>query len=170
MTRSKRRRWTALAAWATIQPAIAPAATQTAAVSANIVKPLSLTRVQDLDLGTIVLGAGSWSGATVRLARTGVLTCTNPNVICTGATRVAQYKITGTNKQTVTISTPNVTLVKQGDATKTLTMVVDSPGQVMLTSSGQPGITISLGGTITLASTTISGDYQGTFNVTVDYQ
>ena len=145
MTRSTRCLWTAVAAWASIHPATAPAATQSAAVSANIVKPLTLTGVQNLDLGTIVLGAGTWSGATVRLARTGVLTCTNPNLICTGVTQVAQYKITGTNKQTVTISTPNVTLVRLGDPTNTLTMVVDSPSQVMLTSSGQPGVTISLG-------------------------
>jgi hypothetical protein len=39
----------------------------------------------------------------------------------------------------------------------------------MLTNSGPPGTDFSLGGTITLSSSTVSGTYSGTFNVTVDY-
>jgi hypothetical protein len=36
----------------------AVAATQTASVTAKVVKPLVLTKVQDLDLGTVTLGTG----------------------------------------------------------------------------------------------------------------
>ena len=50
------------------------------------------------------------------------------------------------------------------------TLVVDNPGQLVLTSSGEPGVNFDLGGSITLSSTAASGTYQGTFNVTVDYQ
>ena len=63
-----------------------------------------------------------------------------------------------------------MTLVNQGDPTKTLTLVVDKPASVTLTNSGPPGTNFSLGGSITLSSTTTSGTYSGTFNVTVDYQ
>ena len=145
------------------------AATQVAQVNANVVKPLTITWIQDLDLGTVVLGPGAWSGATISLSRAGVLTCTNANVTCTGATAVAKYNVTGSNKMTVRISAPNVTLVNQGDATRTLTLIPDSPGTVMLTSSGAPGITFPIGGSITVNSTTTGGLYRGTFNVTVDY-
>ena len=148
----------------------AAAATQTATVNANIVKPLILTSVQSLDLGTVTLVPGSWSSATVGISRAGVLSCPGPNLICTGAVQVAKYNVVGTNKGVVTINAPNVTLVNQADASKTLTLVVDSPGSVTLTNSGQPGITFALGGAITLSSSTASGDYRGTFNVTVDYQ
>jgi hypothetical protein len=48
-------------------------------------------------------------------------------------------------------------------------LVVDSPGSVLLTNSGPPGTDFSLGGSITLSSSTESGLYSGTFNVTVDY-
>ena len=78
--------------------------------------------------------------------------------------------MTGTNKQNVTISAPNVTLINQSDPTKTLTLVVDSPTQITLTSSGEPGLNFDLGGSLALAPTTASGTYQGTFSVTVDYQ
>ena len=145
------------------------AATQVAQVNANVVKPLTITWIQDLDLGTVVLGPGAWSGATISLSRAGVLTCTNANVTCTGATAAAKYNVTGSNKMTVRISAPNVTLVNQSDATKTLTLSPDSPGTVMLTSSGAPGITFPIGGSITVNSTTTGGLYRGTFNVTVDY-
>lgn len=154
---------------AVIVAAPARAATQVAQVNANVVKPLTITWIQDLDLGTVVLGPGAWSGATISLSRAGVLTCTNANVTCTGATAVAKYNVTGSNKMTVRISAPNVILVNQSDATKTLTLTPDSPGTVVLTSSGVPGITFPIGGSITVNSTTTGGLYRGTFNVTVDY-
>ncbi|MBV9527533.1 DUF4402 domain-containing protein [Sphingomonas sp.] len=147
----------------------ARAVTPTATVSATIVKPVTLTWISDLDLGTLTLGPGTWSGARIAISQAGVLTCTNTNVTCTGATKVAQYNVIGTNKQVITINAPSVTLTNQSDSTKTLTLVVDSPGSLTLTNSGQPGSTFSLGGSITLNSTTAAGTYSGTFNVTVDY-
>jgi hypothetical protein len=157
-----------LAALAAAAPA--HAANNVATVQANVVKPLILTWLQSLDLGTIALGPGTWSNATVGISKTGVFSCTSANLICTGATQVARYNVSGTNNRTVLISAPNVTLANQGDPTKTLTMVVDNPGSVFLTNSGPPGTNFSLGGSISLSSTTVSGTYSGTFNVTVDYQ
>jgi hypothetical protein len=163
-------RWLLVFACCAALPAPALAVTQNASIQATVVKPLTLTSLQNLDLGTITLQLGTWSGATVGISRNGVLSCASPNTICTGATQPAQYKVTGSNKQVVRITAPNLTLVNQADPTKTLTMVVDNPGQVTLTSSGEPGNTFNLGGSITLSSTTATGDYSGTFNVTVDYQ
>jgi spore coat protein U-like protein len=40
---------------------------------------------------------------------------------------------------------------------------------MVLTSSGIPGDDFSIGGSVTLNSTTAAGTYAGTFNVTVDY-
>ena len=157
-----------LAALAAAVPARA-APGQTATVSATVVKPLTIKWVQDLDLGTIVLGNGTWSGATVGISRTGVFSCTNANVTCSGPTKVATYNVSGTNNQVVRVTAPNVTLVNQNDPTKSLTLVVDSPGTVALTNSGNPGVDFSLGGSISLSSTTAAGVYAGTFNVAIDY-
>jgi hypothetical protein len=150
------------------EPALA--ATQVAQVNANVVKPLILTWLQNLNLGTITLGPGTWSGATVGISRTGVFSCTNANVTCTGAAQVAQYNVSGTNNRTVLITAPNVTLVNQADSTQTLTLAVDNPGSVILTNSGPPGLDFSIGGSITVSSATLGGTYAGTMNVTVDYQ
>ena len=158
----------ALALAATPAAAIGP--NQNSTATARIVKPLTLTYVRDLNLGTIVLsGAGAWTGASVSISRAGAFSCTNSNVTCSGATQTAQYRVTGTNNQTVTVTAPNVTMTNQTDGTSTLVMTVDNPGTLNLGNSGTPGLTFDLGGQITVASTTPDGTYAGTFNVTVNY-
>lgn len=147
----------------------ASAATQVVQINANVTKPLSLTRVQDFDLGVITLNPGTWSNATVGISRAGTFSCASTNLVCTGVSKVAIYNVQGTNKQVVRISSPNVTLVNQRDSTKTLTLVIDSPGTVTLTSSGIPGVDFALGGSVTLNSSVADGTYSGTVNVTVDY-
>ncbi|MEO7239871.1 MAG: DUF4402 domain-containing protein [Sphingomicrobium sp.] len=141
-----------------------------ATATARVVKPLTLTWVQDLDLGTILLsGAGAWSGAAVGVTRAGVFSCPSSNVTCSGSTQHAKYKVTGTNGQTVQVNSGNVSLVNQLDNTKTLLMTVDSPGTVSLGNSGTAGLEFGLGGSITVDSTTADGTYLGTFAVTVNY-
>lgn len=152
-----------------ISAAPALAATQSTQVNASIVKPLVLTRLQDLNFGTVTLGPGVWNNATVSISQAGVLGCANANLICSGAVQAAQYNVQGTNKQTVTISAPNVTMVNQNDPTQTLTLTTDAPANIVLTSSGVPGVNFSVGGKVTLTSATAAGTYVGTFNVTVDY-
>jgi hypothetical protein len=147
----------------------AHAVTQSASVNAQVVKPLTLSALQDLKLGTITLGSGAWSGATVGISQAGVFTC-NLKVTCTGAPQVAQFNVTGTNKMVVLISAPNVTLVNQSNPAQTLSLLIDNPGQVTLPNAGQTGVNFNLGGSVTLSSTTPGGTYVGTINVTVNYQ
>lgn len=150
--------------------ATAHAATVNVGVNATALKSLQIAKLRDLDLGTITLGPGTWSNASVSLSQLGVFVCLPLNITCSGATSVASYNVQGSNKGIVGISTPNVTMVNQADSSKTLTLVVDSPSLVILPNSGQPGVDFSIGGSITVSSTTTSGTYVGTFNVTADYQ
>ena len=154
----------------TATPALAVGPNQNSTATAKIVKPLTLTWVQDLDLGTIILsGAGTWAATNIAITNAGVFTCGNSNVTCSGATKPAQYKVTGTNNQRVFITAPNVTLTNQNDNTKTLQLTVDNPGFVDLGNSGTPGVNFGLGGSIAVSSATTDGTYTGTFNVTVNY-
>jgi hypothetical protein len=159
----------ALAFSATPALAVGPS-DKNATATARVVKPLTLSWQRDLDLGTIVLsGAGSWSGANVGITRGGVFSCANANTTCSGAVQTAQYKVTGTNNQVVTVTAPNVTLTNQNDNVSTLLLTVDNPGTVNLGNSGSAGLVFDLGGQITVASNTPDGTYFGTFNVTVNY-
>jgi Domain of unknown function (DUF4402) len=145
------------------------AATINAAVTGSGVKPLVISKLQDLDLGSVTLGPGVWSNASISLSQAGALTCTDPNVTCSGAPLVAQYNVQGSKQQTVFVSAPNVTLVNQSDSTQKLTLVPDAPATLTLTNNGFPGTNFSVGGSVTINSTTTAGTYVGTFNVTVDY-
>jgi hypothetical protein len=48
-------------------------------------------------------------------------------------------------------------------------LVTDAPASLVLPNSGAPGINFSIGGSVTMNSSTAAGTYMGTFNVTVDY-
>jgi hypothetical protein len=79
----------------------------------------------------------------------------------------AQYKLVGTNNATVTITCPGFNLTGPG----TLAFTPNAPTTVNLGAAGSTtGFTFSVGGSITLASTTPDGVYTGTFQVTADYQ
>jgi hypothetical protein len=139
-----------------------------ATATVHIVKPLTLAWKQDLNLGTVVLGAGTWTGAVVGISKAGAFSCTNTNVTCSGTPTTAQYTITGTNNQDVIVNANNVTLTNQNDNTKSLTLTVDNPGTVNLGTSGS-GKVFDLGGSVSVASDTTDGTYVGTFAVTVNY-
>lgn len=147
----------------------AHAATVTASVTATANKPLVVSKVQDMNLGTVTIGPGVWSNATVSISQAGTFSCGNANLVCTGVTAVAKYNVQGSKQQPVRISVPNVTLVNQNDPTQTLTLVTDAPATMTLANSGFPGSDFSVGGSVTLNSSTPGGTYVGTMNVTVDY-
>ena len=158
-----------LGAFVTAPGAPCGAATVTTVVTAKSVKPLIITKVQDLNLGTVTLGPGVWSNVSVALSQTGVLSCASPNVTCSGAVQAAEYDVQGTGQQTVQISAPNVILTNQSDPSQTLTLRTNAPASIVLKNSGLPGTNFWIGGSVTLNSTTAPGTYVVTFNVTVDY-
>lgn len=171
-------RYMALAATAATALTATPASAvgpsdKNATATARIVKPLTLVWQQDLDLGTIILNSGAWTGATISIAPDGTFNCdggASTKVTCANATKPAQYKVTGTNNQDVKITAPDVTLTGPSG---TLLMTVSRPGSpvgtINLGSSGSTGLVFGLGGSISVNSTTPDGTYTGTFNVTVDY-
>jgi len=146
--------------------AVSPASQATA--NAKIYKPLTISKVQNLDFGVIVLGSGAWAGEVVSISQAGVLTCGGgTNVTCSGAPQVAKYHLVGTNNATVTVSSPGFNLIGPG----TLAFTPNAPATVNLGATGSTtGVDFSIGGSITLASTTPDGVYSGTFAVTADYQ
>jgi hypothetical protein len=170
MTKSIRQLMMVLAACLAGLAMPAQGATVTASVTASVVKPLTLTKVQDLAVGTVTLNSGSWAGATVGISQQGVLSCANANTICSGTAQAAQFTVAGSNNETVRVTAPNVTLVNQANNNNTLLLTVDAPATIALPNSGTKGVIFGVGGSISLASTTANGTYSGTLNVTVDYQ
>ncbi|RST29772.1 DUF4402 domain-containing protein [Sphingomonas ginkgonis] len=163
-----------IAALAVAAAAATPAAAAPVAVSgtapvakAQIVKPLTLTRVADLNFGTILLGTLT-ANQTVSLTPAGALTCGSAGLTCSGTTAVAQYKVTGTNNQTVFIYSAATNLTNANDST-TIAFTPSVQASVALGNSGTAGVNFPVGGSIVITPTTTDGLYSGAINVTVDY-
>ena len=133
-------------------------------------KPLTISKVQNLDFGVIVLTGASFAGEVVSISQAGAVTCgSSPGVLltCSGAPQAAKYHLVGTNNAIVTVTSPGFNLTGPG----TLAFTSNAPATVNLGASGSStGVDFSIGGSITLASTTPDGVYSGTFAVTADYQ
>ena len=145
-------------------------ATTQATATARIVQPLTLTSVRDLDLGTIVLSGTAPYTNTIGITQGGTFSC-GADVTCSGTTQTAQYSATGTQGQTLSVNVSStIALVNQTQTSPDLTLTVDAPaaGSVVLDSAGT--VTFDLGGSIDVADDTADGVYQGTFDVSADYQ
>lgn len=142
------------------------AATITAPAKVNVVKPLTLTVKQNLDFGTILLGAPSTS--TVSLSMAGVVSC-GSGLTCSGAPTAAIFNVSGSNGQVVRISAVPSDLINAADSSKLLLTPV-APASVTLTNSGAPGKDFGVGGSISIPATATDGTYTGNIEVTVDYQ
>jgi hypothetical protein len=154
----------------TSAPAFAVSPTTQATATARIVQPLTLDSVRNLDLGTIVLSGTAPYTDTVAITQAGVFSC-GANVTCSGTTQTAQYTATGTQGQTLTVAgSGTIPLVNQTQVSPNLTLTVAYPtaGSVVLDSAGT--VTFDIGGSIQVSDTTADGVYQGTFDVTADYQ
>jgi Mat/Ecp fimbriae major subunit len=158
----------------TAAPAQAATPTTPATAKVKIMKAVTISRVGDLDFGTVVLsGPAGFTGAVVSVdSGTGARTC-DANLTCSGTSRAAEYKVTGSNNATVNLSIPasvvidNVAGAGVGD---TLTVTLDNAQtSIVLTSSGLPGDNFTFGGSISLDETTADGDYEGDIVVTANY-
>lgn len=158
----------------------AHADTAAADATAEVLAALELVNTDSLNFGTIVLGATS-TGGTVDVDVSGARNCTG-DVICgpAGAVQAAGFTVTGTAGTDVAIivqdlvATP-VSLTHTGNVGSPnaehnieLIALVDSTG------GGGPGFPgtadFTVGGTISLDGSEIAGTYEGTFNVTAEYQ
>jgi Mat/Ecp fimbriae major subunit len=156
----------------TSAPAYAVSPTTQATANARIVKPLTLTAAQNLDLGTIVLSGTAPYTQTVGITQAGVFSCGGASLTCSGTTQTAQYTATGTQGQTLTVAgSPTIALANSTQPTAPnipLTVAYPAAGSVVLNSAGT--VTFDIGGSIQVSDTTPDGVYGGTFDVTADYQ
>lgn len=146
-------------------PIAANAAQITANMSANIVKPVQLTKVQDMDYGTLLVS--NYTGTrNVVMTRAGAVTCP-VEITCSGATKEARFNIQGTNKMVVGITVTSGGLV---NGSSTIPFTPDVVRSVTMPNSGAPGIDVDIGGTLTVDGAVPGGLYTGTLTITADYQ
>ena len=154
---------TTLATLAIASPA--SAAQTTAVTSVNVVKPVALAKLQDMDFGTLTF-AGFTGTRTIVLSRLGAITCA-ADIVCSGTTKQARFNITGTNRLVVMLTYTGGTL---SNGTDSIPFIANGPASVTMINSGAPGLDIDVGGSLTMSPTLVGGVYSGTMTLTADYQ
>lgn len=155
-----------LAAMATIVLATPAAAAQTTAVTTvNVIRPVSISKLQDMDFGTLTF-AGFTGTRTITLSRAGGLTCA-ADIVCSGVPKQARFNVQGTNKMVVLLTYSGGTLSNGVDS---IPFTADGPASITMVNSGAPGLNFDVGGVLTVSPTLVGGVYSGTMTVTADYQ
>lgn len=151
---------------ATVLVATPTVAAQTTAVTTvKVVRPVSISKLQDMDFGTLSF-AGFTGSRTITLSPAGALTCA-ADIVCSGAPKQAQFNVQGTNRMVVLITYSGGTLSNGVDS---IPFVVDGPASITMVNSGAPGLNFDVGGALTISPTLVGGVYSGTMTVTADYQ
>ena len=153
----------ALATFAISAPA--SAANISAVTAVNVVKPVTLTKLQDMDFGTLTFS--SFTGTrTIALSRLGVMTCA-ADIVCSGIGKQARFNVTGVKQLTILLTYSGGTLTNGSDS---IPFTANGPSTMSLTNSGSPGTDFDVGGSLDISPTLAGGVYTGTMTVTAEYQ
>ena len=152
-------------------PALAaPAGTSAFDAKAKIVKPVTLTKVTDLDFGTTTMNP-TLTSATVTVADvTGsVAVCSSAQLTCASGFPASFNLTSGVGGQTVQMSftTPPTKLDHASIVGASVPFALDAIEDVVLSSSGAGSFNV--GGQITVVSGTADGLYSATVNVVANY-
>lgn len=147
---------------------------QTTTATGTIFQPIVLAKNSDLSFGTVVRPASGTGTVTIAaadgtraLSGSGALIAGGPNAAAGRAT----YTVTGEGGQTYSIGVPaNMNMNGPSSSTLAVTLTPTTTSGTLSAALGSTGTqTFGVGGEIPIASTTVSGAYTGTFNVTVSY-
>jgi hypothetical protein len=160
----------ALLAFASASTAFAQSDTGSGTIT--ILRPVTVTKDADLAFGTVTRPA-SGSGL-VTVATTGARTVAAGIVEVGAGTTAAQFTIDGEGGQSVSITVDANFNMSQGGTDLAVTTSNNLPGglttQALSGSLGSAGaLVVLVGGEVTLADTTPTGTYTGTFTVAAAY-
>jgi hypothetical protein len=155
-----------------LAPAAAPAGAATASPQATgtalVLRPVSVTKLQDMDFGDLWPTA---AGTAVLEPNTDTLSTTGGVTRVGGSPHSAEFAGSAQSSAVVNIKLPNQpsTLTRVGG---TQTMTVSNftlEGLSKRAIAAQTAFTFRVGGTLHVAAAQVEGTYVGTFTVTVQY-
>jgi hypothetical protein len=142
--------------------------------STTIIRPVTISKTADLSFGRIVRPSSSTSTVALTDASDTVTASGNGLVLAGIATSRAKYNINGEGGQAVSITIPANFTMTHTNSTDTLLVTLDpdlTATETLDSSLGNAGTkALNIGGSFPLTTTTVTGAYTGTFNVSVAYQ
>jgi len=139
---------------------------ESADVYVNIVSPLTIQKLQDLDFGSIGVGVG---GGSMRVRPDGAVVTTGDLVMQGGDASPAEFQVAGYGSLTYNVSMPSqIDVSDNGGNTMTVNRFAASNGGTGRLVGGVD--TFTVGATLRVNPAQPPGEYEGTFDVTVAYQ
>jgi len=140
------------------------AATTSSNATATVVTPIAISNTQQLNFGSFSTTA---VGQTVTISAAGARSATGAIPVPSSAVTAASFNVTGSGVLTYAITLPASSTITNGTDTFTVNAFTSAPsGTGTLTAGAQ---TLTVGATVTTAGTLSTGAYNGSFNVSVDY-
>lgn len=153
----------------------APTSASTSATgTASVVQPITLVKNTDLAFGSLVRPSLGSNTVTIDPA-SGARTISGTGDASPGSALAASratYSVAGEGGATFTVTVPtSFTMARVGgNETLPVSLTASALSGALSGSIGSSGsANFSIGGSLPLSSTTVSGDYTGTFDVTVGY-
>ncbi|MGL5839369.1 MAG: DUF4402 domain-containing protein [Sphingorhabdus sp.] len=142
------------------------AATEQAEAKVQILAAVQLSAVTDLDFGIV---AASAAGGTVTLGASGTATPVGSGVVTISGGSAASFQVTqATDGEVIALSVGNPTALTGPGANIPLSALTLSNNTITFDSANLQ--TVYVGGTISIGTNQVPGNYTGTFDVTADYQ
>lgn len=149
-------------------------ASTTGTGSITIIRPITITKTADLAFGTVV--RPSTGAGTAVISNTGARSVTGGVVaLSSGATpTAAAFTVAGEGGQSISVTVPATFTMNAGSEVLTVTTTNSLAGsasaQTLSNALGAAGaLAFTVGGSVPIASTTVSGVYSGSFTVSAAY-
>jgi len=142
------------------------AATASSNATATVVTPIAISNTQALQFGSFSTSA---TGQTVTISAAGARSSVGAIVVPASTATAASFNVTGSGVLTYAITLPSngtVTITNGTDTFAVNNFTSTPSGTGALTAGAQ---TLTVGATVTTAGTLSTGNYSGSFNVSVDY-
>jgi hypothetical protein len=149
----------------------ASAGTSSFKANAVIVKPVTMTKVTNLNFGTTTMNPTLVSATvTVGDATSDVAVCSSTQLTCSGGFPASFNLTSGVAGQTVQISfdAPPTVLTHTLDPSKTVDFALNNPVEAITLNSSGAG-SFNVGGEITVVAATADGTYSAVVNVVANY-
>lgn len=134
--------------------------------TATIVKPIEITKADDLNFGTITMGSALVSSTVSVAASDGAISACGAALTCSGTSKPAKFDVVGFGNLTADLTYVGPTQLTNASG-DTVDFTLDGNDTVTLTNGAG---TFYAGGTITVATATAPGVYTADFEVSADYQ
>lgn len=147
----------------------AQAGTQTGGVAVTINRPVTMTKLRDLDFGALIAGAAA--GVVTVDPNTSARTVTGGTIVVGDAGQTAQFRIVASPNTVVQITRNALPVLTRAGGGATMNVVLLTiNGTTTAVPSGSGTFDIAIGGRLSVGANQLPGDYSGTFEINANYQ